>query len=230
MRNHLPIAALSFLIASSAVARANDKPPEDLLQKIAALKEDVVTVKHDLDTAFAEGAALRKQEKQLSGSIDHLKESFREWSDDKQKHDAEVRDETGQVARHNSNRCTYEEGHPEQCSAYQAEASRLNDWGKRLDSEEETLQRRQSDLVATREKLHREASEWDSKTKSNKAKIEEMLVKQKAAIAKANDFTIDDEFLRDLKLRALISKYCANTSDLEAASQCLQRVWDGASH
>jgi len=225
-----------ILLLSTRSLFGDQKTPPDLLAKLDQLNHEVVALKTQQATAASESANLGKEERQLLRTADLLRDDFKRLGKDIQKDVDESRDHASQKASHDANQCTFPEGHPENCAAYNAEAKRLDEWARRLNEDKKLLKMRSSGLDEARENLNKGTLDWFARKKSNNATLNDLEAKEKAAVEKAKRMTMDDGFLRIPRLRRLMSEHCANLSEvgtqaaLEMASQCLQRVFDGASH
>jgi hypothetical protein len=226
---------LVWVLFAQLPATAQQKNSKDtsgeLQQELAELKKEADSLKVEWAAAEAEKASLAEEEKRLTSTADLLKGAWQNLRVAVQDHVRDASAQQSAVKQHNGNRCTYPEGRPEVCDAYVAEARRLNTWRDQIAEREKTLRMRETGLQERQTDLSHATLEWAQKKKTNNARQEDLAAQERTLVARVKQFTLDDRFLKDLRLRKTISEHCrslAESGSLEAASQCLQQVWDGA--
>jgi hypothetical protein len=99
-----------------------------------------IGIVHDLlQTAANNRVALRAEsEKGLARLADinaqtaHFASVIAQHNDEAKENDSRMAEQNAQADRHNASRCTYDEGHPEQCASYTAEAEAIDADGRYL--------------------------------------------------------------------------------------------------
>ena len=222
---------LLTVTCGAAVARhraGGETPKSTLQQALEGLRQEAESLKGDLDSAREEQADLAEEEQRLTATADLLKGAIQHFQADVQKYKEDFRAQEAAVAGHNAQRCTYPEGHPEACDQYEAKARQLNATSAQIEERGANLDQYRQGLEERRADLNNAVLDWAQRKKSNNALLEELEAKERRAVEQVKRLTLDDQFLRDLRLRKIVSEQCSEMGNLEAASQCLQAVYDGA--
>lgn len=219
---------VTCLLLVGVSANAMQKTTKDQLQKLNELRKELESVEIQRAGAEAEQASLAKENDRLTASADLLHHATLSLKADATEQRLDAAAQNRAAEEHNANRCTYREGHPEDCAAYTAAAERINTWKAQVDARAANLEIRRKLLLDRQGDLSRATEDSFSRKKANNAKLEDLEAKESDLVDRVKRLMLDDSFLNDLRLRKIISNECAEMMTPEDASQCLQAVWDGA--
>jgi hypothetical protein len=201
---------------------------KDQLQILRDLKKDLEAVKIEKSGAEAEQATLAREGTEIATKSEIWHHAVAKLSSDEIEHNLDAAAQNNAMNAHNAKGCTYRRGHPEDCAAWTAEGDQIETWGKRVNTSIADLTARRGVLQERQDELIHATEDNFTKTKHNSAKLDDLKVQEISIVERVNRVVLDDSFLRDLRLRTIISKQCAEMKDVEDASYCLQSVWDGA--
>lgn len=230
---------LASPVAAPTPPREEIRHIEDVVAQIEKEAEPVQTGRKECQ---AKDADLATEEKRLIATADLLRGAAQNFKADLEKQIADARAQNASADRHNANRCTYPEGHPEVCAAYNEEARQITEWGRRVNDSATTLEMRRKGLRDRQDDLSRGTLDWAQRKKANNAALEDLDAKEKALIDKWRQrlgLPQSIKTLEDLKrsatmcieaIRACVSprgiaKPCSD-EQLEAMKYCTNIQWD----
>jgi hypothetical protein len=125
-------------------------------------------------------------------------------------------------------------------AAWNAEATRLNAWGDRIDEQKKERLRKSDQIIQGQKYLSDATLANFAQKKTNNVAIEDAQVQRNKLVREVRSLMLDDSFLDDLRKRNLLSQEAVKEmrkrawsmteldSSLEIAHRLLQQVWDGA--
>jgi len=178
MKTILAVLALGFALAVSTPAQEAAGAAAKINTKIAVLNDINDKVKTldttDLDALKAKKRNLDDVTDMLKGAVAHLQAKDADLTQEFAANDAAV-------AQHNANQCV-EKNHDGSCSAYQAEANRLNARTQELKQRESDLNTYRHGLKERYDQLTQDTLDWTAAAKKHDGDRQDLVDKYKSEL------------------------------------------------
>lgn len=135
--------------------------PESTAAKIGTVHDMLQTAANTRESLRAEGAKGLARLADINAQTAHFASVIASHNDETAKNNQRMADQNAQADRHNANRCTYEDGHPEQCASYTAEAEAIDADGQYLARVADQLNQEKATLDAAGQGLQMEIDDFN---------------------------------------------------------------------
>src|SRR5665213_3570727 len=130
-------------------------------EKIYAVHDLLQTASNTRESLKAEGAKAQARLADINQQNANFTATVERHNVIAADHDRRLAIHDNQTTSHNANRCTYYDGHEQDCAAYNNEETRLNNEGAGLDRERDEINREKQTLEAAGQGLQLEIDDFN---------------------------------------------------------------------